>query len=432
MFGGYALGLVRDRLFARTFGAGSELDAYNAAFVLPELVLDVLVASGLAAPFVPIFLRLRTDGQDEVGFGQTILTGATGIMALTAVALFILAPQTTGLIAPGFDAAQHEQYVGLFRLMLLTPILFAASLALGEVLLAERRFLAYGVAPLLYNAGIIIGTVALAPAIGIFGSAVGAVLGAAMHLGVRVWGLRGSPFRIRMRMQVRTAAVREFVRLMLPKMVSHPVEPTTFLFFTAVATTLGTGSVSAVSFARNFQSVPVSLIGVAFSLAAFPALSAAYATGDRRGFLASLANNLVSITLLTAGAAVVLFVVSGLVISVFLGGGAFDAQDVRTTSMVLAAFAISVPLESLTHLLSRAIYATHHTLLQVGSSLTGFAVTVAVTIALARDLGITAIPIGFAVGQGIKVLLLGGSLALRLRGFSQRGQLGVEAPGIDH
>ena len=101
--------------------------------------------------------------------------------------------------------------------------------------------------------------------------------------------------------------------------------------------------------------------------------------------------------------------------------------------MVLAAFAISVPLESLTHLLSRAIYATHHTLLQVGSSLIGFGVTVAVTIGLAGALGISAIPIGFAVGQGIKVLLLAGSLALRLRGFSPRApdELGLEASGVD-
>src|ERR687895_1438034 len=84
LLGSYALGLVRDRTFARTFGAGPELDAYNAAFVLPELLLDVLVEAGLAAPFIPIFLRLRGEG-DAAGadaFGQTIFTGAVTIMAV--------------------------------------------------------------------------------------------------------------------------------------------------------------------------------------------------------------------------------------------------------------------------------------------------------------------------------------------------------------
>jgi putative peptidoglycan lipid II flippase len=415
LFSSYVFGLIRDRIFAQTFGAGPELDAYNAAFVLPELTLDVLVASGLAAPFIPIFLQLRrAEDQPANEFGQTIFTGAVGIMTGAAVLLFILAPQTTSIIAPGFDGAQRETYVNLFRVMLVTPILFAASLTLGEVLLAERRFLAYGSAPLLYNAGIIVGTLAFSGPFGIFGAAFGAVLGALAHLGVRLWGLRRSTFRVRFRFRD-SASVRTFLRLMLPKMASHPVEPMTFLFFTAVATGLGAGSVSAVSFARNFQSVPVTVIGVALALAAFPALSAAWAGGDRRGFTRGLLRDTLTITVLTSGAAGVLFVLSELVIRIFLGGGAFDEADVVLTATTLAAFAISIPFESLSHLLSRAIYATRHTVLQVLASLAGFGVTLLATLLLVEGLGVAAIPIGFAIGSAVKVVLLAAALAIRLR-----------------
>jgi len=431
-FGSYLLGLGRDRIFAQTFGAGPQLDAYNAAFALPELTLDVLVASGLAAPFIPIFLRLRATGGDDEAFGQTILSGALLVMAAAAAVLFVFAPQTAGLIAPGFDDAQRAQYVNLFRLMLVTPILFAASLTLGEVLLAERRFLAYGSAPLLYNGGIIAGTLALSAWIGIYAAAVGAILGAGLHLAVRLWGLRRSTFRIRLSAAFRSRPVAEFIRLMLPKTISHPVEPMTFIFFTAVATTIGAGSVSAVSFARNFQSVPVTVIGVQFALAAFPALSAAHAAGDRRAFVTRLGTGLLTIALLTSAAAVALFVVAEFAIERFLGGGAFDASDVAVTSAVLAAFAISVPFESLTHLLSRAIYATRHTLLQVGSSLAGFGVTVVSTLALVPGLGISAIPIGFAIGQVVKVVLLASAVLVRLRSFdSGPGLSGVEAHRIN-
>jgi putative peptidoglycan lipid II flippase len=332
--------------------------------------------------------------------------------------MFVLAEQTTALIAPGFAGAQRELYVSLFRLMLLTPIIFAASLTLGEVLLAERRFLAYGSAPLLYNAGIVGGTVGLGGVIGIYGPAVGAVLGAALHLAVRLWGVRGTSFHVRPRLAVRTPAVADFLRLMLPKTISHPIEPLTFLYFTAVASTLAAGSVTAVSFARNFQSVPVSLFGVAFSLAAFPTLASAYAAGDRSRFRASLMANLAAIGVLTGAAGVGLFVLSGLAIEVLLGGGAFDTEDVALTSLVLAAFAVSVPLESLNHLLSRAIYATRHTVLQVGASLTGFAITVGATAILVPRIGITAIPLGFAIGTGAKVVLLAFVLAWRLRRFN--------------
>ncbi len=161
-------------------------------------------------------------------------------------------------------------------------------------------------------------------------------------------------------------------------MASHPIEPLTFLFFTSLATTFGVGSVSAVSFARNFQSVPVSLIGVSISLAAFPTLAAAYAAGDRRRFTGILGTNLVTIAVLSIAAAGGLFLVGGFAIRVLLGGGEFDADDVARTSLVLGAFALSVPFEGLGHLLARAVYATRNTLLAVLASLAGFVVTLLV------------------------------------------------------
>jgi len=415
-FGSYAMGLVRDRMFARTFGAGTELDAYNAAFVVPELLLDVLVAGGLAAPFIPIFAQLRhDDGEAANEFGRTILTLAVLVMAAASALLFVFAPQTASFIVPGFDAEQRDLYTALFRVMCVTPVIFAASIALGEILIANQRFLYYGLAPVLYNAGIVLGTVLLSESLGIFGAAVGAIIGALLHLGIRLVGIARTDFRVRPRLAVRTRAVLEFVRLMLPKMASHPIEPLMFLYFTSLATTIGAGSVSAVSFARNFQSVPVSLIGISFSLAAFPILSAAYADGDRARFTGILRTNLATITMLTTGAAIALYVLSGLVIELFLGGGAFDAADVARTSLVLAAFALSVPFESLTHLLSRAIYATRNTILPVGASIAGLVVTVGTSALLTPRIGIAAIPLGFAAGSAVKVALLGLALIPRLR-----------------
>ena len=418
-FGSYVMGLLRDRTFARTFGLSGDLDIYNAAFVLPEVLLDVLVESGLAAAFIPIFLSLRAGGDPRSAdrFARTILTAAVTVMGLTAVVLFVFAEATTQLIAPDFTAAQHDRYVDLFRLMLATPILFAASLTLGNVLLAEQRFAWYGIAPLLYNAGIIGGTAALGPSMGIYGPAVGAVIGALLHLGSRLAGLRRSSFRIGYASGFRTPPVRQFVRLMLPRMVSHPIESATFLFFTRVASGLVVGSVSAVSFARNFGSVPVIVIGAAYALAVFPALSTAHAEGDRPRFLRLLRTNLVSVVALTTFAAALLAGGGELLIRVLLGGGAMTDTDVQRTALVLAAFAIAIPFESATHLLSRAIFATRHTLLQVLASLAGLAINVVATVALLPAIEILAIPIGFAVGQAVKVVLLVVALQIRLKSF---------------
>ena len=164
---GYAMGLGRDKVLAHTFGAGAELDAYNAAFILPELALDVVVAGGLVAPFVPLFLGLRDEAAAEADrFARTVLGLALGVMALTSLVLLALAPATVAVIVPGFNATQKELYVGLFRVMCLTPPIFAASLVVGEVLVARRRFLWYGLAPLMYSGGIAAGALVLSGPLG--------------------------------------------------------------------------------------------------------------------------------------------------------------------------------------------------------------------------------------------------------------------------
>lgn len=420
LFGSYLMGLLRDRIFARTFGASAELDAYNAAFVLPELLFDVLVEAGLAAPFIPIFLRLRSSGTDASAadrFARTILTGSVAIMGIASLLLLVFAEATIDLIAPGFEGAQRDLYAGLFRVMLVTQVLFAASLTLGQVLLAEQRFFWYGIAPLLYNGGIIIGTIAFSGTLGIFGPAIGAVIGATIHLGSRFIGLWGSSFRIGFGWRFRTAAVREFVRLALPKAVSQPVEPIAFLFFTNVASSLAVGSLSVFNYARNFQSVPVSLVGVAFAVAVFPALSGAYAEGDRRRFLRLFGTNLLSISVLTVSAAIAMVLIGELAIGILLGGGAFGADEVGLTASVLGVFALSVPFESVAHLLSRAIYATRHTFFQALASVAGLAIAIVATLAFVAEYDLLALPLGFAIGQAIKVAMLAVTLAIRLRAW---------------
>jgi putative peptidoglycan lipid II flippase len=413
-FASYVMGLLRDRVFARTFGAGSDLDVYNAALVLPELILDVLVIAGLSAAFIPVFARLRREDGGTDDFARTVLTISVLLMVVVTGVLFVLAPQTVDLVAPGFDAEQRELYTQLFRVMCITAVIFAASFALGEMLVARQRFLAYGLAPVLYNLGIVVGAVFLGPSLGILGAAIGTVIGALMHLGIRCAEIVRTDFRYRPALTIRSSGFREYVRLALPRAVSAPIEPLTFLYFNRVASTLAVGSITAVSFARNFQSVPVSIIGAAFAVAAFPVLATAVAAGDRPRFVRVVATNFVTIGVLTIGAAIALWLVGGRVIEVFLGGEAFDAEDVATTTLLLGVFAISVPLESLNQLLSRAVYATHNTILAVLASLAGLAVTIAGVAGLSESQGIVALPLGFAIGQGARMALLLGALALRI------------------
>jgi putative peptidoglycan lipid II flippase len=416
----FVMGIARNRVFATTFGPGEALDAYNAAFRIPEIALDVLVAAGLTAPFVPIYSSLRHDDEDAANeFARTVLTVAVAVMTIASVGIAIAAPWLATQIGAGFDQPTRELYVALVRINALAQVLFAASICFGEVLVAHRRFLSYALAPVLYTGGIIGGTVLGAERFGIAAAAWGAVAGACLHLGVRAIGTLGTSFRPRPATRIRTPALREFVRLMLPRMISHPIEPAIFTFFTALASTIAVGGVSAVNFALDYQVVPVSLIGIAFSLAVFPTLSAAYADRDSTTFRAVLRRNLVTIGGLTTVAAIALFVGSGLLVRVLLGGGRFGPEAIAQTVPIVAAFALSVPFDALAYPLSRGLYATHDTIRQVAASFVGFGTVIAASSALAPPLGLVAIPLGYALGMVVKDALLAFSLVRRVRGFTR-------------
>jgi putative peptidoglycan lipid II flippase len=154
---------------------------------------------------------------------------------------------------------------------------------------------------------------------------------------------------------------------------------------------------------------------VAISLAAFPALSTAWAAGDRAGFGRLVRSSTVAIAVLTVVGTVVLVVVGPLAIDVLLGGGAFDAEDVALTASALAAFSLAVPFDALGHLFARGLYATHNTVLPVLASIAGFAVTIVVTLALVGSAGVVAIGLGFAAGSAVRASLQGAALARRMR-----------------
>jgi putative peptidoglycan lipid II flippase len=431
-FGEAVAGLLRNRALAQAFGAGPALDAYNAAAAVPELLLDVVVGGAIQAALVPVFTGLRHQDEAEATvFGRTVIVVAVLAMVPVAIALFLGAPALASIAVPGFDAAGREQYTTVIRIIAITPVIFAAAIAIGELLVAHRRFLGYGLAPIFYNGGIIAGTLLLAGRLGIAGPAVGAVVGALMYLGVRLWDLRGTGFTIRPALAIRTKAFRDFIVLAIPKLVGQPIEPLTRLLAIGIASTLASGSVTAVVFAWNFESGAVSIIGVAFAVVAFPRLTAAAVDRDRPHFTMVLRQTGLAITGLSIIAAVALATLGGVVIANALGGGAFDTAAITRTALALGAFAVAIPIESLAQLLARAIYATRNTLLPVGAAVVGFAVMAATAVILVGQFGLVGIPLAYALGYGVRAVLLGLILVRRVGRMETPTPAAGLAPGTD-
>lgn len=416
----YVIGLLRDRIFARTFGAGRELDLYNASFIIPDLLLNILVASALSAAFIPVFTGLVTQGEQE-----RANTLANSMLHATLFAIFIAGslaalfmPQLSKFIAPGFTETERETLISLSRLMLISPLLMTLSNFFGAVLISFKRFLAYGLSPIFYNMGIIAGALT-ASWFGVYGLVLGTLFGAALHLIPRITAIRSSVYHYARVLQFRDANFKKVIKLMIPKMIGHPVEQLTFLGFTRIATVLAAGSVTAVSFARNFQSVPVSLFGIAFSVAIFPTLSECAAKGDRGNFLKSFWKALRDILIFTVPSAIGLYLLSDLPIRIFLGGGKFSDENILRTASVLSIFALSIPTESLVHLLARAFYALKNTIIPVALSVLGLIISISFATYQSKTLGILAIPYGFFLGSFIEVILLTILLRQKLKTLRQ-------------
>lgn len=412
----YGLGLLRDRVFAQTFGASRALDAYNAAFLLPDLLFNILIASGIAAAFVPIFTELfRSNREKAYIYANSAITGAVSVMFISALILVLFADSVSILVAPGFSIEDRLIVAKILRILALSPILFGISNTLGAMLISKKRFLFYGLSPVMYNLGIIGGAIFLSPKFGINGIAIGTVIGALLHLLIRIWDSIASGFRFNLKFDFKTPEFKKTIQLMIPKMFGHPVELAMFWGFTVIASDLSSGSVAIMNFARNFMSVPVSLIGITFSTTAFPILAEAISKNSRYEFKKILKNSFWLILGGSTLAAILTFIIKEPLIRVVLGGGNFNEEAIRRTAITLGVFTLAMPFESLVHLLARAFYATKNTIIPVVMSIIGLVIAISGGYLLAPRLDILAIPLAFAVASFIEVIFLLLLLPRRLR-----------------
>lgn len=412
----YALGLVRDMVFSRVLGAGRLLDVYNAAFIIPDVLLNIFIAGALSAAFVPVFTHLLARGKktDAEELAATMLTGAPIAMLFIGVCAFAFMPQLAHVVAPGFGDADHALLIRLSRLLLLSPILFAVSNTLGGILVSVERFMGYGLSSVFYNIGIIGGAFLVAP-LGPIGLVIGTLSGATLHLLTRVISLLRSDFRPHGPISATNPNFLQVVRLMLPRMAGQPVEQLTFFLFTNLASSLAIGSIAILSFARNFQSVPVSIFGISFATAAFASLSRAAALNDDVEFVRTLkdaARPLAATTLLSSAFYIV---ASPWVIGIFLGGGRFGSAHIEATATLLAWFALSIPAEAFIHLLVRAFFALKDTWTPVFVSIPGLALIWLLARSLMPAMGLNGLGFSYAVAATLEVLILFVLLRRRLR-----------------
>ena len=272
--GSQILAVVRDRLLAHLFGAGPELDLYYAAFRIPDLMY-VLFASVLSVyVLLPFVSRYTEEGGAAAGAKVIEQVFTLFLMFYSAIALILALTASFYVpwLFPGF-LEQAGQLAVLVQILMFQAFLLGISSLCGVITQIGHRFVLYAISPLLYNLSIIFGVVVLYPAFGLSGLVVGVVLGALLHLLVQIPFVFRSEYRFGIAKAFDWKLMREVLSVSIPRALTLSLNQIVLLVLTSIASTMVAGSVSVFQFALNLQSVPLVVIGMSYSVAAFPTLS---------------------------------------------------------------------------------------------------------------------------------------------------------------
>lgn len=349
------LALLRDRLFANHFGAGEILDLYYAAFKVPDVVFALVASLVSAYVLIPRLAKLDvTESRKLLSHTASFLLITGGIICGT-IALF--APQFLFLLFPTFVHSVHaSEFVLLARLLLIQPVLLGLSGILTSVTQIHRRFTLYALSPVLYNLGIIFGTVVLYPLFGIPGIGMGVVLGALLHLLIHipvVLEAKVMPFPTIPSPKI----IWSVMKSSIPRSLALGMSSVITLLLISLASRTSSGGVSVYTLAGNLAAVPLSLIGASYATAAFPVMAEHMGAKRFKEFKETLTAAARHIIFWSAVITVLVIVMRAYIVRVILGTGAFDWNDTRLTAAVLAILMVGLMAQGLILLSARAFYA---------------------------------------------------------------------------
>jgi putative peptidoglycan lipid II flippase len=356
------LALLRDRLLAHIFGADTALDVYYAAFRIPDFLFVTVASVVSLSVIVPFIVEKEKEGHESVHKFIDNVFSFFSIMIIFVCALtYFLIPSIADVLFKGFTAAEEAQVVMLSRILLISPIALGFSNLFGALTQAYNRFFIYASAPLVYNIGIILGIVFLSPVYGVVGVAIGVAIGAILHMLIQV------PFVLKLGLFPRIPSRLDFksisrvASLSLPRTLTLSINHIATIFMVAIASIMAAGSISVFSFSLNIQSVPLSVIGVSYSLAAFPTLSRHFADKNIKAFISQMSTTARHIIFWSLPVTALFIVLRAQIVRVLLGSGQFSWDDTRLTAAALAIFALSAVFQSLMLLFIRAFYSAGHT-----------------------------------------------------------------------
>lgn len=402
------LGLLRQTAINAEFGLGPETDAFWAAFRPLDVVYNLLVGGALVSVFVPVYARLVAEQREADAWSifNTVINVVTVALLLVGGIVALFADTLAPWLAPGFSPATQHLTARLTQALVLQPAFLGAGVVAMAALNARKHFLLPAYGPVLYNLGIVAGALVIAPRFGIVGLATGVTLGAIAYFLLQVPGLmrEGLPYRLAVRLDA--PEVLDVVKLLVPRTLGLASGQIGGLVtMVTLASLLPSGSVTALTIAMQLLLVPVGVLGVALSTAAFPSLAEFAAKGDLDSLAALARRTLRFMTFIAAPTSVLLVVLRRPIVGLLLQHGKFDLNDLNLTAYALLCFAVALCSHVVDELLPRVLYALRDTFTPLIVNVGIVIVNVALSAALLGRFQLGGVALGLSLAATIEAVV---------------------------
>ncbi|MGB3945754.1 MAG: lipid II flippase MurJ [Candidatus Saccharimonadales bacterium] len=425
-------GFLRERLlngyYYDTYPVG--LDAYTAAFILPDFMYFILVSGALSVTFIPVFNQRLAGGNKKSAW--ELSTSMINLMALATLVASILIiifaePLIRFIIAPGLSESGTALAVSMMRVIAVNPFLFAVATVIASIQQALGRFTFYALAPTIYNIGIIIGILFFTGGINIFGwqvfeggimgVALGVVLGSVLQLVISSIGLIGLGLDYRFKIYWRNKGFRKVLSLLPARSLDQGMDYLVGIVETNLASRMAAGTVRAYNQAMTLQMAPINLIGVAISTAAFPKMTERLSSGRSDLFMSELRAILRVIIWLSLPVAIITFFTRGYLVNFIQPGG-----DTLMAGL-LGALVIAILFRSVYYIAARTFYAQQDTKTPLYISIfsIGLNIILAIWFTSGLDMGAYGLAWAQSIMAAVEVFILFAVMVVRFPGLLDKG-----------
>jgi len=411
MLGSAILGILRDRfLYARFYAQNpGQLDAYNAAFKLPDVLFQLLITGSLSAAFIPVLSQLLDHNPKKANqVTSTVFNWLIVMFLFLAVIIFIFAQPFSKIITADIGEEQVSLIASLTRLLLIAQFFLLISNLLTGIIHAHQRFILPALSPIVYNLGIIAGIIFLSDHFGIYGPTLGVILGSFLHFAIQIpliYKLKFSfkPFLF----NVFDRDIKKIIRLLIPRNLSLIVSELEEIIIIYWATFMGKGMLSLFYLAQHLSQLPIRLLGSAVGQAILPAFAHEQNKNGSRALKNLITKVLLQTTYLVLPICSLFLVLRIPLVRLAFGAKEFPWEATLLTGKTLAILTMAIFCQTINEILRRSFYALSDTktALRVDSSATFFNLAFMSILVLKSNWGILVLATGISLSNFIRLFL---------------------------